>query len=375
MRKDSITIGMIKAPALGVFVALLTAGSQGCEVSVPSTIDNIDTTRSGAACSPCEFLGSDAMCLDRDLPPIAAALSDPNQGPALEAGASACGLENEVCIPCVNPLTGESTGACELGPAVCGADGEESTCESPKAIIDPEFFPACAVGGRCISKSIVESTTGGTADRLPSCDQTEDGVCVPEDAVRFAGGYKPVSCSIGGNDGLEGRCLPEFIIPAESLDRIASLPQDNLCGEAELCAPCFDPLTGEDTGACSSTSCDAPQNPSAGFSTCFDGRGQCVPEAIILSRNPDQSTENLNSRDCLGENLCVPNRLLAEPAEYQSCSSLLLGQGTCLDTEVLDIPLSGLFRQNSCPAVEKCVPCETQGNPTGAPGCAELYGQ
>ncbi len=355
-------------------IGLALSGIAGCDQvgakgNAGDSIGGDTRQGEGEACSPCEFFGNDAICLDRNLPPVVAALEDPLQGPALEQGASACGLPSEVCLPCVNPVTGQNTGACEIGPALCQGPGGESTCESPKAIIDPTVFEECEVGGRCVEKNIVESTSPGATDRLPACSQVADGVCVPEDALRYAGAYTPTSCSIGGPSGLEGRCLPSFVIPEESFDRIANLPKDPICGAEELCAPCFDPLTGEDTGACSVSKCDAPVDTTPGFDTCLEGRGQCVSPSIILAMNPEQSTDNLRQRDCDSEAVCVPNRLLAQPTVYQECTATFSGRGTCLDVDVLEVPLSGLFAQAECPMEEKCVPCQTLGQPTGAPGC------
>jgi hypothetical protein len=332
-----------------------------CNVGTGSLNARAGEADDDGACQPCEFLGGEGLCLDRSLPPVAAALADPTTGPALEAGAEACALANEVCVPCVNPLTGENTGACELGPVVCSGGGL-GTCDNPVEIVDPATFPACEVGGRCVDKAIVAAQSPASVDRLPPCTETANGVCVPEDAVRYGGNYKPTSCE---TVGLEGRCLPEFVIPEEQKDKLDSLPNDPICEDSELCAPCYDPLTGEDTGACSSTACDAPAGGQSTFASCVQNRGKCIPDTVIAAQGKD--TDNLAQRDCPAESYCVPNRLVAQPPVYQLCNG---NKGTCLDVTVLDVPLSGTFSQSTCPAVERCVPCQGPfGGATGAPGC------
>jgi hypothetical protein len=241
-------------------------------------------------------------------------------------------------------------------------------CADPKEVIDPDAFPTCEIGGRCVERSLVEALSPGSAERLPACAATANGVCVPEDAVRYGGSYRPETCSIGGDNGLEGRCLPEFVVPAEQKAALESLPNDPTCaGASPRCVPCFDPLTGAETGACSTTSCDQPLANQAGFASCVENRGKCIPEGIVSAQG--QSTDNLAQRDCPDNNLCVPNRLAAQPPVYQTCTAALGGAGSCLDVTVLDVPLSGGFGQSTCPANERCVPCSTLGLPSGAPGC------
>jgi hypothetical protein len=58
---------------------------------------------------------SPGVCLSTCIPLVA-----DNPQTAL-LGRDGCG-EGELCIPCKNPLSGESTGACELGTLLCSPD-------------------------------------------------------------------------------------------------------------------------------------------------------------------------------------------------------------------------------------------------------------
>jgi len=93
--------------------------------------------------------------------------------------------------------------------------------------------------------------------------------------------------SIGGN---EGRCMSTCL--AEVGKQAGSLPKGPSagCAEDEACLPCFDPLTGKPTGACTSLPCDkGPTKPPKTFPKCCGGIGTCIPLEQIPPRTRTSS--------------------------------------------------------------------------------------
>src|SRR5204863_110328 len=154
----------------------------------------------------------------------------------------------------------------------------------------------------------------------------------------------------------------------------ASILTQGTCKAEELCAPCWHPATGNDTGACK-LSCDpgpkqgAPKCPHSGpdvfspakFPACATG-AHCMPSALL---DASMSAE-----------LCGPSENLAEPSHPQGCSAFALAyfgnyQGVCLSTCLQFSGLEGsIIKQGSCDSLHQGVLCyKPFGAPTGAPGC------
>ncbi len=86
---------------------------------------------------------------------------------------------------------------------------------------------------------------GEGSSLLPECPEAGAGAkCVPDAMSRTLGRFVFTSCKAWFSDG-PAACVPKCLAGAFSL----FLARDG-CGEAELCAPCVNPLTGESTGAC-----------------------------------------------------------------------------------------------------------------------------
>jgi hypothetical protein len=145
------------------------------------------------------------------------------------------------------------------------------------------------------------------------------------------------------------------------------LPQDT-CAATERCAPCFDPLTGDPTGACSLACDGGPTSQPTTLATCCHARAHCVPTSSI----PDDEESNLDDDSCDDGQLCVPDQLLnADPIKTCTANSFILGDytGVCL-SDCLDFGIEGIaLAQGSCGSHLECAPCEFNGQPTGAPGC------
>jgi len=286
--------------------------------------------------------GAEARCLAACLPDIAA------QADRLVRGSCAQG---ELCAPCYDPLTGASTGACEL-------EGDQP--EEP-----PYVFPTCCDDGAGMDLGTCVPTTSVPAEQVEllgedSCD--EGMLCAPTPLVTAS--YAADACeSIAG---AEGRCLPACLPSvASQADR---LPQAD-CAQGELCAPCFDPITGDNTGACNLED-DEPEEQPVSFPTCCDdGMGEdlgtCVPNAFV----PAEQASLLGQDTCAAGNLCAPTPIAAGTYQPQTCASWGASEGRCLPSCLPDIAAQAAqLRQDICDQGELCAPCfdPLTGDSTGS---------
>jgi hypothetical protein len=247
----------------------------------------------------------------------------------------------ERCAPCFDPFSGESTGACSLpgDPGPAGpARGFESCCGGAGYCLPPDLVPAKQ------QKSVAQA----------ECDQTQ--LCVPR---RVIDALPPTSCqSIGA---FEGRCLPSCLpLVAAQVDR---LPRA-ICGADERCAPCYDPFSGDPSGACSLPGDAGPSQPAGTFASCCGGSGHCLPPELVAS---DQQ-QNLAPAGCSEPRLCVPD-LFIEQVAPPSCDSIGGAEGRCLPT-CLPLVAAQMDRlpRSSCAADQRCAACfdPFSGAATGA---------
>jgi hypothetical protein len=168
----------------------------------------------------------------------------------------------------------------------------------------------------------------------------------------------------------EGRCISERV--PEVAKQKNALPTEG-CSAGERCAPCFDPTSGEETGACSAMSGDAPTEGAKTFAACCGGRAKCVPGSNI-----DRGFHE-NLEDCEGTGQkCVPSEFIdnqdfaGAPCDgnVNLGNSKLPYKGVCL-SDCLSIESENLLSRDGCKTGELCVPCEhpVTGAATGAPGC------
>lgn len=242
-------------------------------------------------------------------------------------------------------------------PAKCPHDGPP---------IDVSGFASCGDGGRCVPSGAIPEKERA---RLAACP---NGFCVPEKIIANKGQHLPKVCaSLAGG---EGRCVstvfPDILA---SKDR---LPVD-ACDANERCAPCFDPITGADTGACRSVSCDAPKGPAKVFAPCCEKsgvpRGRCLPKTLV----GEEGAKGLAARECDAvSEVCVPGEQLDPKHVPPKCqASALLGRydGVCIsDCVPRDLFAKIGTSQGSCADGSFCAPCKNPltGAPTGAPGCS-----
>ena len=342
------------------------AGSAGrC---VPDSILIAGKTYRPAACTEPLF-GGPGACISRCLPQI----YKNDQTSILKQ--ATCG-EGDLCVPCTNPFDKTNTGACDFPDPVCEDSGVGGGAGSGGAaavscpytgppIIDPAIFPACSPacgGAHCVPAALVPAAQ---AKELAGCAAADGGggYCTPDLFIAGAGKSVPKTCTAFAGTSAEGRCssscLPAIAAKKDSLVRAE-------CDENELCAPCFDPVNGNGTGACS-LSCDAPKQPAFTLPECCGGTARCVPNASVPKKNQGK----VKMADCpagAAEYRCVPDENLpATGVAQQTCKLLGVGNGTCLSRCASLPPSASAAGQGTCPAEHYCVSC--QAVPAGTPGC------
>jgi hypothetical protein len=329
--------------------------------------------RSRAAAPPrCKSLGdADGVCLSLCVPTV-------EKYEAL-LPQDTCAAD-ERCAPCINPLDGLPSGACDIGKPVACTDDDAGGGPTPPAppgppacphtgppIVDPATLPSCHAGGgaHCVASALVPAAM---AAQLESCPT---GLCAPDVFIAAGGQLIPPSCT--SLAGAEGRCLHVAIKQVAAQKDL--LPQAT-CQTFERCVPCFNPLDGTDTGACR-LSCDpGPQKPKVQLSDCCVDNGVAVGTCVPTQSIPQALQSNLDEDVCVeNAELCVPKEHLNPAYKPPACTanSLLIGSysGVCL-SDCLKLGIQGLaLARGSCQRDYKCAPCVNPltGQPSGAPGC------
>ncbi len=367
-----------KVPA-NVSAALSTCTDGGAGYCVPDTL----VKSGGAAPKTCKSPFGEGRCISLCVPDVA------KNAALLNRGEGDICAEDERCAPCLNPLkNNEPTGVCDIGKATPAKNCDDPPKTDAKGssgapaptnlkcpydgppIVDVKTFPTCSdgTGMRCVPTTLVPADSAKMLDTCPT------GLCAPEKSIAAGGNYVPKTCSAVA--GAEGRCL-NAAIPQIKAQK-SQLSQAT-CDAGELCAPCYNPIDGKETGACKTASCDAPKQPAKTFTACCTSQGtsraKCVPKTMV----PASQAGNLDDDGgtCQKDaELCVPNEMLQPNFKGPACngSTLLTGSysGVCL-SDCLHfgfIQSLGISR-GSCTNGFKCAPCTNPltGKATGAPGC------
>lgn len=246
-------------------------------------------------------------------------------------------VQGEVCAPCYDPIDARSTGACELG-------GDTGPSRSPAL-----FASCCGELGRCVPERFVSDAERSQLQR-DSCSE-ERSLCAPEPLLREPE-HVFERCSVAGTRA-EGRCLPGCLPHVAA--RAAQLRQSS-CSSGHLCAPCYDPIDGASTGACSLGGDPGPTQSSVLFSDCCQALGKCVPSSLIATAE----RARLASDSCRSGELCVPSVLASEPEYvFASCTeSSLSAEGRCLPACLPDVAArAAQLRQDGCANGELCAAC------------------
>jgi len=239
-------------------------------------------------------------------------------------------------------------------PGGSGAEGAAcclnfGTCTKPSGITDPVQLAAFGH----------DSCKAGTGDSDLKCAPTQAAIA---DAGSL-GVYDTCTTNLGAP--LEGRCLPKCFIGGNPQ---ASLLKQETCANAEVvCAPCFSPVDGKPTGACTQKAGDGPKTqPPTPFKACgsMDGGpalGLCVPKQLALDTgNP--AAPSLKQLDCTNAgDVCAPSLKVKDPnACFQPCDSFIAGPGGCVAAFLVEAVQPGAganLGQADCQTGELCAPC------------------
>jgi hypothetical protein len=248
----------------------------------------------------------------------------------------------DLCAPCYDPRTGEATGACTQG---C----DMGPTQPPKT-----FTECCSDRGFCVPPTLA----GDQARNLERETCSAGNVCAPKELTDPT--YKPKTCN--SIDNAEGRCLSTCVAGpvAKQKDRLPTAG----CSANEVCAPCFDPVTGEDTGACAVNG-DKPAKPAYAFPKCC-GRGDAAAGVCVSPALAGDQASILRQESCAREKVCAPTAKAADPTYRFPVCYGTLGTGACVNSCILDPLQAGILARETCAQGELCAPCTLLGSPTGA---------
>jgi hypothetical protein len=218
-------------------------------------------------------------------------------------------------------------------------------------VFNPASYPACSPacgGAHCLPAGLLPASA---ESYFAACT---GGFCVPDTVIAAAGNYVPPSCDPFPGTGAPGRCLSQCL-PSVAADPTLVV---STCGVGDRCAPCFDPLTGTSTGACS-TSCDVPPATAFKFPGCCGGPGICVPSSVAGAGVPAY----VGQRDCPGgpaSYQCLAKDQLPELGPPTSCdvAGSLIPPFAWTSICVPDCVLGDttFIPQGTCPAGSSCPP-------------------
>jgi hypothetical protein len=315
--------------------------------------------QSGELCTPRDFVanpafvpktcktrsqGAEGRCLPGCLPALTARKD--------QLSRDDCPAE-QLCAPCFDPLDGTRTGACQLAG-------------DPGPATQPIVLGSCCNGlGRCVGEADVQPAQR-SALAADSCQAAQ--LCSPAEYVADAS-FVAQRCHDPATHA-EGRCLLTCLPRVRA--QIARLGVD-VCADVERCVPCYDPVSGEPTDACTLTPADqGPSEPKRVFESCCPAvvgvsagpsLGLCVPRAFLPEGAP--SLPRLTCPD--PDSVCAPRVFAAQDGvSLPKCTSPNTDSGACVPSCMLDASQRGLVLQGSCATETACVPCTALGSSTGA---------
>jgi hypothetical protein len=314
-------------------------------------IDTCDSNQ-GLVCAPDQFMEDDFVlakchgfldaegrCVPECIPAIA------TQKGVLKKDVCADG---HLCAPCHDPIGGAETGICALG-----ADPGPT---EPPVVLDA----CCGEQGACVPLDWIPVDQRDRLD-VDSCGDDGNLACAPSFLLEEV---PPQMCQSVLD--AEGRCLPACL--PEMAEQAAMLPED-ICPPDHLCAPCYDPFTGETTGACNFPQDRGPTRPPVVFDTCCDSAGTCLPGDLVPTDQHDQ----MGAGSCPPNDgfICVPAVLRDEEFAATTCTSIADAEGRCLPDCLPAVQAEEAYLPTDvCDAGFRCVPCYDPftGDATGACG-------
>ncbi len=278
-----------------------------------------------------------------------AACSDDEQGPADAAADSG-----------VHPS--DAGGVLDAGAGIDGGSrGMDAAIDAANS--DYQCVPPALPSGTVASDEACCSGLGtcrdlgdaGASLGFGDCNASANLRCVPRtasvDAGMSDGGTSLVaSCrmkigSVDAGPDYEGRCIPECLTRGQP-----SLTQGE-CTSGFVCVPCYNPVTGIDTGACRSGGDHPAEAAPAGFPECGDATGYCVSSGLV------QGGTTLPQLTCPAGELCAPKLRVTSPnACFAHCDSIA-GAGACIPAFLVPESSRGVLQSRGCMTGELCTPC------------------
>jgi len=217
----------------------------------------------------------------------------------------------------------------------------------------------------CGGQGVCTEADNAAPDAPHDICSADDLRCVPapskqqESSSEDAGTRHAQTCRVqlpgtpASGPDYEGRCVLTCFVKTSTI--FSRLSQAN-CPASYTCTPCYNPLTGETTGACDHDG-DAPAEPKpTGFAECGNGLGYCVP---VYAAGTQAS--QLSQLSCASGELCAPKIKAADPSAcFPHCVSPALGPGACVPA-FLTTSFAALLTQETCETSELCAPCEIAG--------------
>jgi hypothetical protein len=220
--------------------------------------------------------------------------------------------------------------------------------------------------GTCVKESGIADKTLAGAYGHDSCSATDGLKCAPADGALADAGANGVfdTCStkIGGGDALEGRCLPKCFVAGNGA--AANLKKETCKTDDLVCAPCYNPIDGKSTGACTQNAGDKPTDAApTPYKKCGADLGICVPSALVT--DPVQRTalegafpgEGGPASGCGADELCAPTLKANDQAAcFTHCTSIA-GEGACVPTYLVPVGQQSVLNATGCQVGELCAPC------------------
>jgi hypothetical protein len=249
---------------------------------------------------------------------------------------------------------GEGGGGGTAGSAGASGSAADAGCvpyDGPP-LVDVSVFDQCTLcdNAHCVPLGFLSIIPQEDVDRLADCDS--DHKCVPDMYMETGNLFVAKTCS--SINGAEGRCL-SLCVP-EVKEREGFIPRD-ICNDDELCAPCYDPITGEDMGSCR-VGCDTgPAEEPYVFDECCGGISVCAPTDVV----PADQRPSLDRGECSSStDLCVPREAALDPDGYvpEHCESWMGAEARCLPDCLPEVKQNAArIEQGTCPDSYLCSPC------------------
>jgi hypothetical protein len=183
---------------------------------------------------------------------------------------------------------------------------------------------------------------------------TDGALCAPLALLGTAASVPKTCRSVLG---AEGRCLPDCL--SNLALQAARLPKD-VCADHELCAPCFNSVTGDATGYCALGGDTGPHESPRVFASCCDSQTDaqavCVPQSFV------PAGVVMPRGSCDATSFCVPRAWASDPSAKPSyCTDSVRGRGVCVPQCVATALSALLTTSADCNSADQCYPCQLVG--------------